>query len=190
MPKPWICYELLLLLLLSGLCHASPGLFPPRCGYPIPRVQQQSGQPAPAPDSNPPNPSPEDKLSLSDQVVQDVLEPLSNGVSAQDVNQVISVFDKAMPGYSSLQEQFRSFFGFYSEVNFHYQILQVTADKDHGSATADIEMDGIPYEVTRMPERRSAQMRFQLKLTARGWKVLGFTPANFFSPAFNRTTVR
>jgi hypothetical protein len=154
-------------------------------------MQQPSGQPATTPGSTASNPSADEKLSLSDQVVQDVLEPLRTGVSVQDVNLILSLFDQqAMPGYAGLPGQFRAFFALYSEVNFHYQILQVTADKDHGSATAEIEMDAMPYEVTRMPERRSTQMRFQLKLTAKGWRIVGFTPADFFGPAFNRADAR
>jgi hypothetical protein len=189
MPKPAICCRLLCVLLLSGLCPALPAS--PRGGYPLSPTLQQSNPPVTAPDSSQPNPSGDEKLSLSDQVIQDVLEPLHNGVSIQNVAQIMSVFDKqAMPDYSSLQGQFRAFFGLYSEVDFHYQILQVTADKDHGSATAEIEMDAIPYEVTQIQERRSAQMRFQLKLTAKGWKVVGFTPADFFSPTFNRPGAR
>jgi hypothetical protein len=189
MLKPVSCCQLLSVLLLSGLCPALPA--PPRGGYPLPRTLQQSNPPVSAPDSSQSSPPPDEKLSLSDQVVQDVLEPLHIGVSIQNVTQVMSVFDKqTMPGYSSLQGQFRAFFGLYSEVDFHYQILQVTADKDHGSATAEIEMDAIPYELTQISERRSAQMRFQLKLTAKGWKVVGFTPADFFSPTFNRPGAR
>lgn len=154
-------------------------------------MQQESGQPAPAPDSNQPNPPADQKLSLSDQVAQDVLEPLRAGIVGQDLNQIMSVFDKqATPGYSNLQQQLRAFFQLYSEVRFRYQILQVTADKDHGSATAEIAMDALPYEVTQIPARRSVQMRFQLKLTDKGWKAVGFTPADFFSPGFNRAEAR
>ncbi len=124
---------------------------------------------------------------MSEQVIQDVLEPLRTGVSVQNINQVMAVFDKGIPGYASLQQQFSAFFRLYSEVNFHYQILQVRADKDHGSATAEIEMDAMPYEVSQIPARRSVQMRFKLKLTPKGWKVAEFTPADFFSPGFSRS---
>ena len=42
-------------------------------------------------------------------------------------------------------------------------------------------MDAMPYTMTEMPTRRSVQMRFQLKQEAKGWKVLGFSPSDFFS---------
>ena len=119
-------------------------------------------------------------------MIQDVLEPLRKGVSVQNINQIMAVFEKGMPGYGGLQQQFNAFFQLYSEVNFHYQILQVRADRDHGSATAEIEMDALPYEVSQIPVRRSVQMRFKLKQTAKGWKIAEFTPADFFSPGYSR----
>jgi hypothetical protein len=191
MPKPRIWYRLLPLLLLLGVGHAAPSALLAPIGYLPAAAQQESGQAAAAPDSNQPSPLADQKLSLSDQVVQDVFEPLRAGIVGQDVSQIMSVFDKqATPGYASLQQQLRAFFELYSEVRFRYQILQVTADKDHGSATAEIAMDAMPYEVTQIPQRRSVQMRFQLKLTAKGWKAVSFTPADFFTPGFNRAEAR
>ncbi len=186
MPKPRICSRLLLpLFLLGGLCSGLPSAPLSGRGYLSPSDQQQSSQPAAAPDSTPAS-SAEQKLNFSEQVIQDVLEPLRKGVSVQNINQIMAVFDKGMPGYGGLQQQFNAFFQLYSEVNFHYQILQVRADRDHGSATAEIEMDALPYEVSQIPVRRSVQMRFKLKQTANGWKIAEFTPADFFSPGFSR----
>ncbi|MGC2109403.1 MAG: hypothetical protein WA655_07790 [Candidatus Korobacteraceae bacterium] len=125
-------------------------------------------------------PRPE-RLSLSDQVIQDILEPLRAGMEGQNLQQVMSVFDKQTPNYSSLQDQLRAFFQMYSQVRFRYQILQATAEKAHGSATAEMEMDALPYEVTVTPERRSVQMRLQLKLMPKGWRIVSFTPADFFN---------
>ena len=186
MPKPRICSRLLLpLFLLGGFCAGLPSAPLAERGSLSPSDQQQSGQPTAAPDSTPAA-SAEQKLNFSEQVIQDVLEPLRKGVSVQNINQIMSVFDKGMPGYAVLQQQFNAFFQLYSEVNFHYQILQVRADKDHGSATAEIEMDALPYEVSQIPVRRSVQMRFKLKQTANSWKIAEFTPADFFSPGFSR----
>jgi hypothetical protein len=36
----------------------------------------------------------------------------------------------------------------------------------------------------QVPVRRSVQMRFQLKLEPKGWKVTGFSPADFFGPEY------
>ncbi len=100
----------------------------------------------------------------------------------QNIKQILSVFDKReMSGYGDLEQQLRAFFRQYQQVNFRYQILQAASEKDHASAIAEIDMDAMPYAVTEIPTRRSVQMRFQLKQEEKGWKVLGFSPANFFS---------
>jgi hypothetical protein len=83
-----------------------------------------------------------------------------------------------------LQQQLNAFYLLYNEVRFRYQLLQVEADKDHGSATAEVTMDALPYQEMQVPVRRNVQMRFQLKLEPKGWKVTGFSPADFFSPEY------
>ncbi len=147
--------------------------------------QQQSAQLAPeAADSKAATPAPADdeNLSLNDQVIQDVLEPLRTGIETQNIKQVLSIFDKTqLTGFSNMQSQLRAFIRQYAEIHFRYQILQATAEKDHGSATAEIDMDALPYEITQVPARRSVQMRFQLQLEPKGWKVVSFSPSDFFS---------
>ena len=111
-----------------------------------------------------------------------MLEPLRTGVETQNIKQILSVFDKReMSGYGDLEQQLRAFFRQYQQVNFRYQILQAASEKDHASAIAEIDMDAMPYAVTEIQTRRSVQMRFQLKQEEKGWKVLGFSPSNFFS---------
>jgi hypothetical protein len=150
-------------------------------------LQQQSGKAGGAPESDAPSPADDQTQSLGDQVIQDVLEPLRTGMETQDIQQVLSVFDRQeLSGYSDLQAQLRAFFRQFAEVRLRYQILQVTADSDHGSATAELDMDALPYDVTQTPARRSVQMRFRLKLEAKAWKVVSFTPSDFFNLGFNR----
>ncbi len=133
--------------------------------------------------TSPENSSADEKLSLSDQIVQDVLEPLRTGVETQNIKQILSVFDKHdFSGYGDLEQQLRAFFRQYQQVNFRYQILQAAIEKDHASATAEIDMDALPYTVTDddgAPQRADA---LPVETGAgKGWKVVGFSPSNFFS---------
>ncbi|MFZ0313059.1 MAG: hypothetical protein WAL85_10175 [Candidatus Korobacteraceae bacterium] len=170
------------LALLAGTLSAAAAA---GAGAPAPEVlpaapQQSSSQPSsPAPDA--PGPSGADGPTLSEQVSKDVLEPLRIGIEAQNVQKALSVFDqKELNSYAELQGQLNAFFHLYAETRFRYQLLQVEADKDRGSATADVEMDALPYQEMQVPVRRSVQMRLQLKLEPKGWKVTGFSPAGFF----------
>lgn len=158
-------------------------------------AQQQQQQPtAETPAANASeqqSPSGKQELSLSDQVIKDVLAPLSTGLQTQNIQLILSIFDsKELENYSDLQGQLRAFFHQYDQVNFRYQLLQVTADQDQGSATVDLDMDALPYELTQVPSRRNAQMRFKLRLEAKGWKVTSFSPSDFFNVEFNRTGAR
>ncbi len=124
---------------------------------------------------------------MTEHLIRDVFQPLQNGMQTQNIQMVLSIFDKKeLTGWADLEAQLRAFFHQYDSVNFRYQILQVTAEKDRGSATAEIEMDALPYNFGQIPSRRSVQMRFQMKLGAKGWKVSGFSPADFFSVGFQQ----
>jgi hypothetical protein len=126
-------------------------------------------------------------ITLGEQVSKDVLEPRRIGMEAQNIKKVLSVFDqKELSSYADLQGQLNAFFQLYNEVRFRYQLLQVEADKDRGSATAEVEMDALPYQAMQVPVRRSVQMRLQLKLGPKGWKVAGFSPSGFFGVEFDQ----
>jgi hypothetical protein len=130
-------------------------------------------QQAPAPDQGP---------SVSDQLIQQVLEPLRTGMQAQNIDLVLSVFDKQeLNTYSDLEANLHALFQQVAQIDLRYQMLQVTAGKDRASATVEMQMDALPYEATQFAVRRSAQMRLQLKLGPKGWKIAGFTPADFFN---------
>jgi hypothetical protein len=183
MPKLRPLRGLLLLCLSFALCQASRANSRLQNAASAATQEQTPAHADPATKSDDKDSQP---LTLSDQVIQQVLEPLRAGMETQDVSQVLSVFDRQeMSSYGDLQGQLRAFFHMYDEVHFRYQLLQATADGDHGSATAEIDMDALPYEPTQTPARRSVQMRFQLKQSPKGWKIVGFTPADFFSVGLN-----
>lgn len=121
-------------------------------------------------------------LDFTEQVVRDVLETLQTGIASHNLNQALSIFDPhATVDYPHIRDEMRAFFAHYSDVRFRYKILQLTSDKDRGFVTSEIDLDATPLDENLMPLRRSTQMRFQLKQTPKGWKVVAFTPADFFA---------
>jgi len=177
MPLQILHFRLTVVLALATILQAGPLLTASA------RQQQQPpAKAAPAPEAAQQSAPTDDALSLSDQVIQDVLEPLRTGMETQNIKQVMSIFDKAqMPNYGDLQQQVSAFLRQYQEVRFRYQILQATAQNDHASATAELDMDAMPYQASMIQARRSVQMRFQLKQEQKGWRVVGFSPSDFFS---------
>jgi formate dehydrogenase maturation protein FdhE len=143
---------------------------------------QSEAQQAPAPEQDESNASGVQPLTLTEQVVRDVLEPLQRGIEEHSTAQVLAVFDQQeTPNYAQLRDQMRAFFSQNATVRFRYKVLQVTAEKDHGFAIAEIDMAATPADETQLGVQRSTQMRFQIKLGPKGWKLVGFKPADFFT---------
>lgn len=152
------------------------GLQAPQSGKPS--EGQTQGNQAPAPQS----PEQQQALSLQEVIARDVLEPLQVGISTRNSKQIFSVFDpQATTNLPEVRDQFRSLLQNYSDLQFRYKLLQLTSEKDRASAICEFDMDATPLDQTLLPVRRSTQMRLQLTHTPQGWKVISFTPADFFA---------
>jgi hypothetical protein len=124
---------------------------------------------------------PASSTDLSDEVIRDVLSDFQRGFETHNLDKVLSVFDAAaMPGFAQFRDQMVAYFLLHESFNLRYQLLQVTADNGLGTATADIEMDDDPLDTLPTPKRRSTQMRFQIKRTPKGWRIIGLRPMEFF----------
>ncbi len=155
-----------------------------RAATPAPQEKQpdaaaQSQSAAQTEPADQPAPQP---IDLSDEVIRDVLDHLQRGIETHDLERVLDIFDRQnMKDFAQFQDQMVAFFRRYDSIRFRYQLLQVTSDKDSGSAIADIDMDADPSDILPTPQRRSTQMRFQLKRSPKGWKVVALKPADFFN---------
>ncbi len=143
-------------------------------------LAQNQPPPAAAPDKS--QPPAEEELDLNDQVIRDVFGPLQRGMQGHNLYQVLAIFDQqGTPDYAQVRDQLRAFFYGYDEIRFRYQLLQVTSDKDHASAVAEVQMDATPADPSQMTLRRETQMRLRMNLGPKGWRLVGFSPADFFA---------
>jgi len=149
------------------------------CAGPLYAAAQADQEPGPQ--QEPPAASPQ-PLTVTEQVIHDVLEPLHRGIEERNSGEVLAVFDpQDTPDYARLRDQMRAFLSQYESIRFRYKVLQVTSENDHGSAIAEVDMAATPMDETKMAVQRSAQMSFQLKLGTKGWKLVGFKPSDFFT---------
>ena len=157
------------------------------CVHPLPAVGQATQQeppeaPAQTQPADQPGPPATQAFDLSDEVVRDVLTNLQRGIETHDIDRVLEIFDpQNMKDYAQFHDQMVAFFHRYDSVKFRYQLLQVTSDKEGSFAIADIDMDADPSDILPTPQRRSTQMRFQMKRAPKGWKVVALRPADFFN---------
>ncbi len=120
-------------------------------------------------------------FDLSDEITRDVLTNFQRGMETHNLDKVLDVFDPdGMKDYAQFRGQMTAFFRLHDSIKFRYQLLQATADKDLGSAVADVDMEAESTDILPTTQRHSTQMRFQLKREAKGWKVIGLQPQNFF----------
>jgi hypothetical protein len=144
--------------------------------------QAQKDQEPSASEPDQPDVASQQPLDLTEQVIRDVLEPLQAGMQGHSLRQVLTTWDREnMLGYAQQRDQLAAFFRQYDEVRFRYKVLQVTSDKDRGFAMAEVDMEAQSFVTNQVPLQRSIQMRFQLKLEPKGWKIVGFQPSNFFA---------
>jgi hypothetical protein len=126
--------------------------------------------------------SSDEKADLNDQVIRDVFEPLQSAIRGHNLQQLLAVFDQQqMSDYAEVRDQLRAFFNQYDAIRFRYQLLQVTSAKNRGSAVAEIELEATPADPSGATLRRDLQMRFRMNLGGKGWRLLGFSPENFFA---------
>ncbi len=125
--------------------------------------------------------TPTQTFDLSDEVTRHVLTNFQRGMETHDLDRVLDVFDPdGMKDYAQFRDQMTAFFRLHDSIKFRYQLLQATADKDLGSAVADVDIEAESTDILPTTQRHSTQMRFQLKREAKGWKVIGLQPQNFF----------
>jgi hypothetical protein len=154
------------------------------CLFQLSSFAQDTKEPADAPTQGQSTDQPSGALSatdLSDEVIKDVLSDFQRGFETHNLDKVLRVFDAdAMADFSQFRDQMVAYFRLHESFKLRYQLLQVNADKDLGTATADIEMDEDPLDTLPTPKRRSTQMRFQIQHTPRGWRIIGLRPMEFF----------
>jgi hypothetical protein len=149
------------------------------CGGPPCPVVQVQQEPVPSQEAPPSSPQP---LTLTEQVIRDVLEPLQRAFEEHNSAQALGVFDpQETPDFARFRDQMRAFFSQYQTIRFRYKVLQVTSEKNRGSAIAEVDMALTPADETKMAVQRSTQMSFQLNLGDKGWRLVGFKPSDFFA---------
>lgn len=128
------------------------------------------------------DPTASQPLDLSDELVRDVFMPLRAGLTDRNRDHLLALLDRdAMPDYAQVRDQLTAFVRHYDSIAFRYQLLQATSDGDHASALIEANIEAMPPIAAVAPERRNQQMRFQLKRGPKGWRIVSFKPADFFS---------
>ena len=123
---------------------------------------------------------------FSDAVARSVLNDIRDGLEGHIPRLMESAFDAdKMEGYLLFEDQVEAMFQRYSEFRVHFTLQQNSVEGSKGVILVNIELEEVPNSTGNntnpQPIRRNGQMRFELERGKKGWKIVDFSPRNFFS---------
>jgi hypothetical protein len=117
--------------------------------------------------------------TFSEEVAKQVLGEIRQGLQGHNPRQMLAAFDKEkMNGYFALEDRLYSYFNQYDRFSAYYHVLQTSTENDHGVALVEWQIEATPR--TGPPRRREGQVRFEFAVEKDGWKIVDFTPRDFF----------
>jgi hypothetical protein len=118
---------------------------------------------------------------FNERVANDVLGQIRDGLEGHSRRLMLSAFDSdKMDGYLSFEDQIDSFFNRYEGFRVHFRIANVTVEGTKGVVLVDAELEEIPA-AGGSAQRKRSQLRFELEMGRKGWRVVDFRDRGFFS---------
>jgi hypothetical protein len=115
--------------------------------------------------------------------VADVLVArIGDGLAGHNRKTLLSAFDKNdFQDFAAIKEQVNAIMEFYRAFRVHYTVASSAANPD-GTATVhtNFEMEQQPASDNTLPFRRNAELTLTAARTKSGWRVVSFSPTNFF----------
>ena len=139
-----------------------------------------------------PGPSPAPKSRNDAQVLQQqdfssavadaLVGRIGEGLAGHDRKTLLSAFDKNdSQDYTAMKEQINAVMEAYRSFRLHYHVDSFAPNPD-GTATihSSFQIEQTPATDFGLPIRRDANLTLTASRTKLGWRVIGYTPANFF----------
>jgi hypothetical protein len=115
--------------------------------------------------------------------VADVLVArIGDGLAGHNRKTLLSAFDKNdAQDYTAIKEQVNAIMETYRAFRVHYTVDSSAANPD-GSTTihASFQIEQQPASDNTLPFRRDAELTLITARTKSGWRVVSFSPGNFF----------
>jgi hypothetical protein len=118
---------------------------------------------------------------FNERVANDVLGQIRDGLEGHSRRLMLSAFDSdKMDGYLTFEDQIDAFFNRYEGFRVHFRIANVTVEGPKGVVLVDAELEQIPA-TGGAAQRKRSQLRFELEMGRKGWRVVDFRDRGFFS---------
>ncbi|MBI2683422.1 MAG: hypothetical protein HYX26_09465 [Acidobacteriales bacterium] len=118
---------------------------------------------------------------FNERAANEVLGMIRDGLEGHSRRLMLSAFDgDKMDGYLSFEDQIESYFDHYDPFRVNFRISNVAIDGTKGVVLVDTELEQTP-QGGGAPVRKRGQLRFELELGKKGWRVTDVRDRNFFS---------
>jgi hypothetical protein len=116
---------------------------------------------------------------FSEEIAKRVLGQIRDGLEGHNPQRMLTAFDPdRMDGYLGMEDRVYAYFDRYENFRVFFRILQSSTDSDRGMALAEWQIEAIPR--SGLPRRREGQVRFEFAGGKNGWRIVDFTPRDFF----------
>ncbi len=116
---------------------------------------------------------------FSEDVAKQGLSQIREGLQGHNPRQVLAVFDKEkMNGYFAFEDRMYSYVNRYDAFSAFFRILQSSSENERGIVLAEWQVEATP--ASGPPVRREGQVKFEFAAGKDGWKIVDFTPRDFF----------
>lgn len=112
------------------------------------------------------------------QVVQAILERLTDGLETHNASKTRSVFDS-----DSFDSQFfnrmNAAFDYFESFDVYYHVDSISFENVKGDVTADFRLERVPRGSGLTPRRNNTTLHLTLARTGSEWHIVGVDPPNF-----------
>ena len=117
---------------------------------------------------------------FSHDVAVQVLGLIRDGLHNHSPGRMLVAFDREkLPDYLAFEDQVHAYFNQYDSFRSYFRILQTSTEQNHGVVLAEWQIES-SRDSAQPPQRRDAQVRFELAPGKNGWQIVDFSPRNFF----------
>jgi hypothetical protein len=144
-----------------------------------------AGQAASGPSPHPTGKGDEQILqqeAFSPAVADVLVARIGEGLAGHSRKTLLSAFDKSdAEGYTAIKEQINAIMDSYRAFKVFYQVGSTASNPDGtASISANFQIEQQPAAEDAVPFRRESDLTLTAAHTKNGWRVVSFSPADFF----------
>jgi hypothetical protein len=125
-------------------------------------------------------PTPPSSKEFSEDVAAHVLNLIRDGLQNHSPARMLVAFDsEQLPNYLTFEDQVHAYFNQYDSFRSYFRIMQTSTEDGHGVVLAEWQIEA-STDSGGPPQRRDTQVRFELASGKDGWRIVDFSPRNFF----------